>query len=153
MSLKGILIIGSEEERRLKEIEEYARDHVVPFSDLASGKPIGDNPHHSLIIPIDFRVVFSYEQQPEPVGLCRHVSVSVSRERRVPTVEAITMIAKYLNFRNIVLDTVEDWMTKSEAGTLDPNKEIMEGRGFVYNEDFSQNRTAINFLERILSNE
>jgi len=152
MSLKGILIIGTEEENRLREIELYAKENVVPFSDLASGKPIGDNPNHSLIIPIDFRVVFSYEQQPEPVGLCRHVSISVSRERRVPTLEAITMIAKYLNFRNIPINTAEEWMVMSENGTLDPNKEIMEGRGFIYEEDFSQNRTAINFMERVLDN-
>ena len=121
--MKGILVIGSNEIESLVKLREYAENNIVPLDDLLKQIPIGDNPNHAVRVPVDFRVVFSIEEQPS--GLFRHMSVSVSREEKVPTPETIRIIAQHLGFYSGVKE------------------------GMIWKENFSGNRIAINFMEKM----
>lgn len=142
----GVLLISQEEKEKLKILKEYAMAHVVPWKDLISRKPIGNEPKHVVIIPADYRVVFSIEEQREPIGLSRHLSVSVSREDRAPRPESIQIIAKELGFRNNIVEILGRYKDKV---IFHADEELMGGRALLWTENFSKNRIAINFLEKI----
>jgi len=143
----GVLVIGPEEKEKLKKLKETAEANVLSFQTLMSGTPIGDNPNHAIYIPADFRVVYSVEEQPNPLGRCRHLSVSVSREGRVPHPASLKMIAEELGFRN---DAMVDFAMyqQLEHGGNTPDM-MMGGHGYFYSEPMSENRVAINFMERV----
>ena len=75
-----------------------------------------------VLIPFGYRAAISYEQQPD--GLCRHLSISVDTPGRVPTPEAVDMIAKAFGFR-------------------------MEGIGTVWLEEFDPGHHAVNIVEMV----
>ena len=52
----------------------------------------------SIAIPMGFLVTFSIEAG-HPVGVCRHMSMSVMREGRAPNPEAVWMVAEELGFQ------------------------------------------------------
>lgn len=45
-----------------------------------------------VLIPVGFRANISFEEQ--PIGLCRHLSISVDRPGQMPSVPAVEMIAQ-----------------------------------------------------------
>ncbi len=141
----GVLIIGDKEKRVLKQLKEYAESNIISMRDTFSGIPVGSKPPHVAIIPADFRVVFSLHNQPKPIHLIRQVSVSVSRDKRIPIPEAIEMIADELGFRNSIVETIA---AMSKANT-DMGIELMKGNATMWTEEFSDNRQAINFMEKV----
>lgn len=48
-------------------------------------------PSEHVLIPIGYRAAFSIEDQ--PVGLCHHISVSVEQPGKLPSKDAVIMIA------------------------------------------------------------
>jgi hypothetical protein len=73
-----------------------------------------------VLIPYGYRASISFEHQPD--GLARHLSVSVDTPGRVPTPEAVEMIAKVFGFR-------------------------MQGIGSVWLEEFDPGHHAVNVVE------
>jgi len=60
---------------------------------LADRKPGFERPESQHVdIPVGYRAAYSVEEQ--PIGLCHHLSISVDKKGKVPTPQAITMIAK-----------------------------------------------------------
>lgn len=47
-----------------------------------------------VLIPFGYIAAISYEQQPEPLGLCAHLSVSVIKRGSVPHPEAVKFVAE-----------------------------------------------------------
>ena len=83
------------------EVLRYAEKHVYTMDDMldiVNGdlKPPGDEPGHVMEIPFGYRVVFSLEQQ--NVGLCRHLSVSVAKPGKLPSIPSVQEIMNLFNY-------------------------------------------------------
>jgi hypothetical protein len=72
--------------------------------------PAGDYPNHSMKISQGYRVVFSIEEQ--PVGWCKHLSVSVDAVGRLPCQEAVELIMKEFGMGNDIHDCLNIWIEK-----------------------------------------
>jgi hypothetical protein len=98
------LIIDSEVIDKIKELTKFAFENKILLDDMkriADGElpPVGDNLNYSLKIPFGFRAVFSIEEHPG--GFFRHLSVSVDKKNRYPSIEAVQMIASEFGFEDI----------------------------------------------------
>lgn len=98
-----ILAIGPEEIARIKAAVAYADAHRVTFETLLHirvglARPPGDDPRFVTMIPFGYRCVFTIEKQ--PMGWCRHLSVSVPNGRGLcPNPLAVDEIMKHFGFR------------------------------------------------------
>ena len=79
---------------------------------IKSGYVAGDNEGYSCNIPTHFRCVFSYEQQ--PLGLCKHLSVSVGKDKKLPHPTVIEMIMKEFGFKGGIQDQLSVWLEPQE---------------------------------------
>jgi len=100
------LIIGPEDEQRIRRAIELARQRIVP-PDVVTALAMKDKFHVSLsdrpegaartivselvVLPIGYHVAVSFEQQ--PAGLCKHLSVSVDEVGKLPNIHSVQMIA------------------------------------------------------------
>lgn len=99
------LLIGANEKSALQALKLKAAESPVDMPKLARtiGDPAVKQRHmrqmteQSLEIPFGFLVTFSYETG-HPGGATRHLSLSSQRSNRVPTPEALMMIAHELGF-------------------------------------------------------
>jgi hypothetical protein len=62
------------------------------------------------IIPDGYRVVFSIEEQ--PIGWCRHLSVSVDKKGKYPTPQAVELIMQEFGMGNDIDNSLKVWMEK-----------------------------------------
>lgn len=69
--------------------------------------------------PWDFCVTYSLEAG-HPVGLCRHMSMSIMREGRVPSPEAVQMVARELGFKGDLAAST-GWTEKLSDGGIAVN--------------------------------
>lgn len=104
------LIVTPAVHENAKRVMSYSEAHRYNLHDIFSmmGKrrpPPGDDPGHVCIIPIGFRCVFSIEEQ--PFGWVRHVSVSILEEGRMPSPDAMWVIAEIFGFGK------ESWNTSA----------------------------------------
>jgi hypothetical protein len=101
------LIITSEIRAQIAAAVARAEAKPIPFSVLREGalreevkhlklidrKPGFERPpSEHLLIPIGYRASISIEEQ--PAGFCRHLSISVDQPGKLPSVEAVKMIAE-----------------------------------------------------------
>ncbi len=83
-----------------------AREHVIEAPELIAidrktMPPVGNREGFWTEVADGFRVVFSFETQPDSkIGFCRHLSVSVSDPGRFPAPAAMDIIMSHLEFRN-----------------------------------------------------
>jgi hypothetical protein len=107
-----VLVIGTKERERIKEIIEHARTHVIPLALIKQAIPADKMPndltladregHENLVrppsahvmFPGGIRAAFSIEMQPPPVELCSHLSISAPMPGRMPSVPAVKMICE-----------------------------------------------------------
>lgn len=107
------LAIGEKEKKAIKQLIEYARTHPYSREKLqlivdGMEQAPGDIKPYSISLPVGFKVVFTIEDQ--PMGICKHLSVSVDDPKKLPSPEAINMIAEEFGF----VGTVENM----EYGTV-----------------------------------
>jgi hypothetical protein len=103
--MKGMLIIGEEEREAMRKLRELAAEHPIEMQSLV--KKLKDPAHkrrhmeqmtrQSIQLPVDFMLTYSIEHG-HPAGTCRHMSLSVSRDGRVPNEHAVWMVADELGF-------------------------------------------------------
>jgi hypothetical protein len=120
------LLIDNEVKADLNRLVEYAETHPFSIDDLLDIQngvlpPPGDNPERVCLIPFDYRIVYSIEQQLK--GDVRHLSMSVSGENKLPSIQAVETIMGFVGFKNGLQDCMK------------------------YLEDVSENHQAINILE------
>lgn len=95
------LVIGPEEQEKIKTLIKYAEDNIYTLDRLKkiqTGEelPPGDNENHRIKLPFGFCCVFTQEEHSRE--LYRHLSVSVSKKNRYPSPEAMQMIAEEFGF-------------------------------------------------------
>lgn len=151
--MKGVLAIGTEEKEKLAKLREYAKHNIFSLEQLRLRESPGDNPNHCVILPVDFRVVFSHEMQQHPLGLCRHLSVSVSREKRVPNEFSMEIIAQELGFRNNFRTVFNEYIRGGKEYTFDgifgDPRIMLAGKALIWSEKFSHSGLAISFMEKV----
>jgi hypothetical protein len=99
------LIIGEEQKEALAALRELAAKHPVNMVGLTEKikDPACRRAHmdqmnrQTVVFPLGFMVTFSIETG-HPVGTCRHMSMSSPAKGRVPSPEAVNMIAELLGF-------------------------------------------------------
>lgn len=113
------LSLGHDEQKGLDRLLAYAKANPTTEAQIRATMvgdrpPAGDYPEHCWVWPQGFRCVFSYEHQPAPLGLCRHLSVSVfnksSPNPQVPSPGAMNTIGAAFGFRHGKLDHM--WIDK-----------------------------------------
>lgn len=85
----SVLAITAETEARAKQIVTYAQEHPVTLQAIhamirGEKTPIALLPEHQMHVPIGFKVTYSWEQQPPPLGWCVHISVSTATPGKAP---------------------------------------------------------------------
>jgi hypothetical protein len=99
------LILGEVQRQALAQLRELGDANPVDMLPLLERlkTPEGKAAHmrqmtaQTIPIPAAFLVTYSLELR-HPAGTCRHLSVSVERPRRVPSPEAVWMLAVELGF-------------------------------------------------------
>jgi hypothetical protein len=123
------LIIDDEILAEAEAIVRYATAHPVTIRKVVrmaskSEPPVGDSKEHVLMVQVGYRCVFSIEEQ--PVGKCRHLSVSVPEKGKAPNERAVLEVMKLFGFK---------------ATKFGP--EVM-----AWLEDIAEDFKAVNVLER-----
>ena len=138
------LLLDDAARARIREIIAYATEHVVTRARLVAtveldAPPIGDDPHHVAHFFQGFRVVYSHEDQPPPVRLCRHLSVSVDDPTKTPSPAAVAMLMQEFGFTERFCKYL-----MAAASGIRPPADARGAEGTVWIEHH-----AINVLERI----
>jgi len=124
----SILFMGPEERESLRTLKEYAEANPISLDDLldqmnGERKPVGSMQEYTRHIPVNYKVVFSIEEQPK--ADIRHCSVSCNGN--TPSIEAMEWILKELGYRY----------------------DFQSGQSKVYTEDLGNGGKAINVMEII----
>ena len=101
------LIIGERERAQIKKVLAHADVHRASIHDLiaivkGNREPPGNDPAFTVHLPVGYKVVFTIEQQ--PIGWCRHLSVSVATAGCYPATEAVEALAEAFGFRHKLKD-------------------------------------------------
>jgi hypothetical protein len=119
------LIIGRDDRARLHRLRDFAAKRPVSMPEIieALKTPDGKRAHMKNMTaqtvklangPWDFFVTFSIETG-HPIGACRHMSMSIMREDRVPSLEAVWLIAMEFGFSG-GLDACQRWIEDLSDG-------------------------------------
>jgi hypothetical protein len=126
------LIITNDTLTKIKDAVRYAEANPIPWEALRGGvlgeevkelkladrKPGFERPpSQHVLIPMGYRAAFSVEEQ--PAGWFHHLSVSVDRPGKLPSVEAVKMIAEGYGIKN--WDRV--WLEEFDPGHSKPRTE------------------------------
>ncbi len=112
-------VLTDEDQKGLDRLLAYAKanpttEEQIQATLTGDRPPVGDYPDHCWVWPQGFKCVFSYEHQPKPLGLCRHLSVSVydrsDPNPQVPAPKAMNTIGDAFGFRPGRLDFM--WIDK-----------------------------------------
>ena len=94
------LVIDDVAQEAIRQCAAYAEAHPLTMRDISkaqqTGLRIGDDPHFRVDIPMGFIACYSIEEQ--PIGRCRHQSISVIHQGRVVNTEAAWMLAAEFGF-------------------------------------------------------
>jgi hypothetical protein len=119
------LLIDRDVQTRIAAALAFARAHPLPLSVVRAGAVLPDRPMLSLqdrkpgferppganvLIPVGYRAAVSIEEQ--PAGMCIHVSISVDRPGKLPSREAVAMIADAFGLTRID----SRWLEEFEPG-------------------------------------
>lgn len=101
----AVLLIGASERVMLQKLARLAEENPVDITTLMAklATPEGKAKHmqqmtlQSRTLPVGYWITYSIEDG-HPIGRARHLSVTVDRPGKAPSVESVWMIAKELGF-------------------------------------------------------
>lgn len=98
-----VLVMGPDQREALKKVREYAEANPVTserFQRIMHGEEptVCEDPRFQAELPVGYRVAFSIEDQPK-AGKVRHLSMSVDRRGKLPSLEVVLMVMEELGFR------------------------------------------------------
>jgi len=125
------LIIGPEQIAAIEAAIERAKTHPIGPREIATAAFKAQGKHRlklsdrepgferseaseNVMLPRGYRVAISFEAQPS--GLCRHLSVSIDRPGKLPSVEAVKMIAEAFGFPRFPPDPGHIWLEEFDPG-------------------------------------
>ncbi len=113
----SVLVIGQDEKMRISALRRYAEEHVFTEKIIeevirGSRAPAGENPNYVVFLPMTFRVVFSYEIQPEPIGRARHISISCALG--APSLPVVNLILSEFGFKEMLGGEMSDLVVWQE---------------------------------------
>lgn len=125
------LIIGPEQNARIKEIVDYAKARVVPCNKLLAleknrdpSKAIGLDPNLRMEFPFGYRVVYNQEEQPVH-GICHHISISVDEtpsptppDKVLPSEAAVDMLMEAFGMKTTVRQALFIYIEPVDFGGL-----------------------------------
>lgn len=102
-----VLIIDEVAKERINQVIGHAEDNVFSFDDLLDiynkqATSAGDMTAYTTYLHRGYKVVYSLEMQ--PMGKCRHLSVSVDKAGKLPSIDAVELIMKEFGFRGSIED-------------------------------------------------
>jgi len=103
-----LLLINDQIKSIINNLVNYAKLYPVSLETLKKGLIVGDDSNFVCTIPDSYRVVFSFEKQ--PVGWCRHLSVSIPDKTKLPNVPAVEMIMHEFGFVGTITDLDSLWI-------------------------------------------
>lgn len=124
-----VLVIDAAARAAIAEAIKRAEAHPLPLEFIRAGavepgkaelkladrKPGFARPaSEQVIIPHGYRVAFSIEEQ--PIGLCGHLSISVDAHGKLPSPEAVSMIAKEYGITWPGAADATTWLEEFEPG-------------------------------------
>jgi hypothetical protein len=123
-----VLILGEEEKEKIRALIGLAEQEPHPLTELkrlAEGFDPTDpssrrdrhiNEKFTIDLPIGIRVTYTHEFQ--PIGLCRHMSISVHppKEDRYPDIPMVTILMEAFGFMPLNEDRTSIWLEKYQAG-------------------------------------
>lgn len=97
------LIIDNNVKEQIAKVIDHAKQNIFSVDDLLDvmNKEIskaGDSEGFTVVIPVGYTCVFSYENQ--PIGLARHLSISVDEPDKMPNVESVKEIMNQFGFES-----------------------------------------------------
>ena len=117
-------IIDNDVVAKIEAVKKYANEHPFTKEDLEAimgryKKSAGANDNFIVIIPVDYKVVYSIEHQ--PFGPAKHISMSVTGEGNWPNLVAVNEILALFDFKvrvgvpspNLVVKMWQDKETES----------------------------------------
>jgi len=130
----AILLIGEKEKAAIRTAIERARRRPLPWDAgrdiMMSDRPVlklddrrpatsavrARHRPEQVLIPIGYRAMVSFEQQ--PAGMCMHLSISVERKdpKFTPSVPAVTAIAQEFGIGPDAMHDGKVWMEEYEPG-------------------------------------
>lgn len=93
------LIIGEAQRRQIAALQTLAAANVMDPIAMQRNADANMAAHRdmmaalTIVLPVGYHVCYSQETQPE-AGLCHHISISVERRGKMPSVEAVEMVLK-----------------------------------------------------------
>lgn len=95
------LLIDDDARKEIARVCQYAEENRVSNREMKNrienpGEycAAGDEPGHVCYFHVGFKCVYSLEEQNQPLGWCRHLSVSVADIEKMPHIEAVKLIMK-----------------------------------------------------------
>lgn len=115
------LVLDETARARIKAVVEYAKAHPVDLRQLVrtlgnETLAVGSDAQHVCEIDFGYRCVFSIEEQPPPVGLCRHLSISVNEKGKGPALAAVDALAREFGFKGSETAVGRVWREDLEDG-------------------------------------
>jgi hypothetical protein len=103
------LVITNEVREGIAKVVKCAWEAKIPFAEMEARandkkgryRPIGDDPGRTISIPMGFKVTFSIEEQPQPIGWVRHISVSIEardQSKPLPSLAAVGQLMLEFGF-------------------------------------------------------
>jgi hypothetical protein len=79
-------------------VRDYALEPENLYDPGQSPQPPGDDPRHVVLVPVNFRCVFSITRWPDDDQLYRHLSISLFERDAYPNAAAAFMLAESFGF-------------------------------------------------------
>jgi len=103
------LIIDSIAKEKIAKVIDHAKQNIFSVDDILDvmnkeKSKAGDSEGFTVVIPIGYTCVFSYENQ--PIGLARHLSISVDEPHKMPNVESVKEIMNQFGFESVLAQCI-----------------------------------------------
>ena len=104
-----MILLNVIEKKIINNVIEFAKSHPITLKQLEEKSiTVGNIKEHVCTLPMSFRVVFSFENQ--PIGWCRHISISVPDKNKLPSHQAVSMIINEFGFPKDINDQDNVWV-------------------------------------------
>jgi len=94
----SVVCINPEDKQRAAELMKFASMRRFSLHDLASIvngtiPPPGNDPNYMLLLERGWKIVYTFDQLPDPIGWIRHVSISVVADGKTQVVPAPPLVS------------------------------------------------------------